>query len=59
VPARKGSRYPPSQRHWHSNEDEIVYVLEGEVTLIEDGAETVLHAGDCATFRKTPAMAIT
>jgi uncharacterized cupin superfamily protein len=41
-----------SQRHWHSHEDELVYVLEGEVTLIEDGGETVLHAGDCATFPK-------
>ena len=26
-------------RHWHENEDELVYVLEGEATLIEDGAE--------------------
>jgi uncharacterized cupin superfamily protein len=41
-----------SQRHWHSDEDEFVYVLEGEVTLIEDGGETLLHAGDCATFPK-------
>ena len=41
-----------SQRHWHSDEDEFVYVLEGEVTLIEDGGEMVLHAGDCATFPK-------
>jgi len=41
-----------SQRHWHSDEDEFVYVLEGELTLIEDGGETVLHAGDCATFPK-------
>ena len=41
-----------SQRHWHSDEDEFVYVLEGEVTLIEDGGETVLHAGDCAAFPK-------
>jgi uncharacterized cupin superfamily protein len=39
-----------SQRHWHSDEDEFVYVLEGEVTLIEDGGETVLH--DCAAFPK-------
>ncbi len=29
-----------SQRHWHSHEDEFVYVLEGELTLIEDGSET-------------------
>jgi uncharacterized cupin superfamily protein len=41
-----------SQRHWHSDEDEFVYVLEGEVTLIEDSGETLLRAGDCATFPK-------
>jgi uncharacterized cupin superfamily protein len=41
-----------SQRHWHSDEDEFVYLLEGELTLVEDGGETVLHAGDCAAFRK-------
>ncbi|SDP75717.1 cupin domain-containing protein [Phyllobacterium sp. OV277] len=41
-----------SQRHWHSHEDEFVYILEGEVTLIEDGGETILKAGDCATFAK-------
>jgi len=41
-----------SQRHWHSDEDEFVYVLAGELTLIEDGGETVLRAGDCAAFPK-------
>lgn len=41
-----------SQRHWHSHEDEFVYVLEGELTLIEDGGETVLRAGDCGAFPK-------
>ena len=41
-----------SQRHWHSHEDELVYVLEGELTLIEDDGETILKAGDCATFPK-------
>ena len=40
-----------SQRHWHSGEDEFVYVLEGEVTLVDDGGETVLRPGDCAGFR--------
>ena len=49
-------RLPPgnwsSQRHWHSKEDEFVYVLEGELTLIEDRGETVLRAGDCAAFPK-------
>ena len=41
-----------SQRHWHSHEDEFVYVLEGELTLVEDGGETLLRAGECATFAK-------
>ncbi|HEX3810350.1 MAG TPA: cupin domain-containing protein [Rhizomicrobium sp.] len=39
-----------SQRHWHSKEDELIYVLSGEVTLITDDGEEVLHAGDCAAF---------
>jgi uncharacterized cupin superfamily protein len=41
-----------SQRHWHSHEDEFVYVLEGELTLVEDDGETLLRAGDCAAFPK-------
>jgi len=41
-----------SQRHWHSHEDEFVYVLEGELVLIEDGGETLLRAGECAAFPK-------
>lgn len=48
-------RLPPgcwsSQRHWHSAEDEFVYVLEGEVVLVTDAGEEVLRAGDCAGFR--------
>jgi uncharacterized cupin superfamily protein len=38
-------------RHWHEKEDEFVYVLEGEIALIEDGGETVLRPGDCAGFK--------
>jgi len=38
-------------RHWHEKEDELVYILEGEVVLIEDGGETVLKGGDAAGFR--------
>jgi uncharacterized cupin superfamily protein len=49
-------RLPPggwsSQRHWHSAEDELVYVLEGEVVLVEEDGETMLRAGDCAAFPK-------
>lgn len=37
--------------HWHINEDEFVYVLEGEVVLVEADREHVLGPGDCATFR--------
>src|SRR5258705_12097661 len=48
-------RLPPgtwsSQRHWHTHEDELVYVLEGEVVLVTDDGEEVLQAGDCAGFR--------
>lgn len=40
-----------SQRHWHSHEDEFVWVVEGELTLITDAGEEVLRAGDCAAFR--------
>lgn len=40
-----------SQRHWHSHEDEFVWVLEGELTLVTDAGEEVLSAGDCAAFR--------
>src|SRR5271169_132276 len=38
-------------RHWHHNEDELVYMLQGEVALIEDSGETVLRAGDAAGFK--------
>ena len=49
-------RLPPgagsSQRHWHSSEDEFVYVLSGEVALITDKGEEILRSGDCAAFPK-------
>ncbi len=41
-----------SQRHWHSDEDEFVHVLEGELTLVENDGEILLHVGDCAAFPK-------
>jgi uncharacterized cupin superfamily protein len=48
-------RLPPgtwsSQRHWHSHEDELVYVLEGEVVLVTDAGEETLRAGDSAGFK--------
>jgi uncharacterized cupin superfamily protein len=39
-----------SQRHWHSDEDEFVWVLEGEVVMITDAGREVLRAGACAGF---------
>ena len=38
-------------RHWHEKEDELVYILEGEVVLVEDTGETVLKPGDAAGFK--------
>lgn len=38
-------------RHWHENEDEFVYVLQGELTLIENEGSTTLKAGDAAGFK--------
>ena len=40
-----------SHRHWHENEDEFIFVLEGEIVLIEDGGETLLRPGDAAGFK--------
>ncbi|MBU6296689.1 MAG: cupin domain-containing protein [Alphaproteobacteria bacterium] len=41
-----------SQRHWHTKEDEFVYVLSGELVLIDDQGEHILRPGDCAAFPK-------
>ncbi len=40
-----------SQRHWHTAEDEFVWVVEGEVVLVTDAGETVMRAGECAAFK--------
>lgn len=40
-----------SQRHWHSHEDEFVYMLEGEAVLVTDAGEEVMRPGDCAGFK--------
>ena len=41
-----------SQRHWHNAEDEFIWILSGEATLVTDEGELVLRAGDCAAFPK-------
>jgi uncharacterized cupin superfamily protein len=37
-------------RHFHTKQDEFVYILEGEPTLVTDAGETPLKPGDCAGF---------
>ncbi|MBI1776801.1 MAG: cupin domain-containing protein [Proteobacteria bacterium] len=39
-----------SQRHWHTREDEFVYVLEGELTLVSEAGKQVLKPGMAAGF---------
>jgi len=42
---------PSSMRHWHTKEDELIYVLEGEVVLETDEGEQVLVPGMAAGFK--------
>jgi len=48
-------RLPPgtwsSQRHWHSDDDEFICILAGEVVLVTNAGEEILRAGDCAGFK--------
>ena len=37
-------------RHWHASEDEFIYVVAGEVTLVTEAGEEVLSAGMAAAF---------
>jgi uncharacterized cupin superfamily protein len=37
-------------RHWHTKQDEFVYVLRGELVLVTDAGEQVLTPGMCAGF---------
>lgn len=39
-----------SMRHWHTHEEEFIYVLSGEVVLRTDAGEQLLTAGSCAGF---------
>ena len=39
-----------SQRHWHSHEDELVYVVSGELTLVTDAGEQRMRPGMVAGF---------
>src|SRR5262245_11721364 len=44
-----------SQRHWHANEDEFIYVLQGEVTLVTDAGQKTLTAKSARAPRRTRA----
>ena len=48
-------RLPPgkwsSQRHWHTDEDEFVWMLEGEVVCVDDDGDLVLRPGDCVGWK--------
>src|SRR5438105_181781 len=38
-------------RHWHEQEDEFIYMLEGELVLRENDGEWLLKPGDAAGFK--------
>jgi uncharacterized cupin superfamily protein len=40
-----------AQRHWHHGEDELIYVLEGELVLVTDEGETLLKPGAVCAFK--------
>lgn len=40
-----------SLKHWHQEEDELVYLLDGQLTLVEGDTVTAMQPGDCATFK--------
>jgi len=40
-----------TMRHWHRNNDELVVVISGELTLVTDEGEEILKAGDCVGFK--------
>lgn len=39
-----------SIRHWHSHQDEFIYIIDGEITLVTNAGEQVLKPGDMAAF---------
>ena len=37
-------------RHWHTKQDEFIYVLDGELTLVTDAGSQILTPGMAAGF---------
>jgi uncharacterized cupin superfamily protein len=48
VTLQPGSR--SALRHWHTKQDEFIYVIEGEVSLITNEGEKILTTGMMAAF---------
>lgn len=48
-----------SQMHWEEHEDEFLYMLEGTLTVVEDGTETVIHPGDSCCWKASVPVAHT
>jgi uncharacterized cupin superfamily protein len=46
----RSARSWAARRHWHEKEDEFLYVLSGEVTILENDGEHVLQPGDAACW---------
>ena len=40
-----------SQPHWEEHEDEFLYMLDGALTVVEDGVETIIHPGDACCWK--------
>jgi len=49
VTLKPGAR--SSQRHWHRTQDEFLYMISGELTLVSEAGETILREGHCVGFR--------
>ncbi|MBX7539728.1 cupin domain-containing protein [Qipengyuania sphaerica] len=41
-----------AQRHWHEEEDELLVMIEGEGTLVDDSGDTIMFPGDISAFPK-------
>ncbi len=39
-----------AQRHWHTRQDEFIYIVSGETTLVTDAGERVVTAGQIVGF---------
>ena len=40
-----------SDRHWHTDQDEFLYLLTGEAVLVEETGEQLMQPGDAACWK--------